>query len=108
LRRIVLMLTAAAIWAAVMSLGASPASAGGGGSGYDCMTNPGTDALQCHGSFGGGGSGTGGGGGIHETFTNTDYTFSGGSGGGGGGSGGGGGGHCTITFPAPIECTGRQ
>src|SRR4051794_24672478 len=103
------MLTVAAISAAVMSLGASPAFAGGGGSGYDCMTNPGTDALQCHGSFGGGGGGSGGGGGIHETFfTNNDYSFSGGRGGGGSGSGGGGGGHCTITFPAPIECTGRQ
>ena len=103
------MLTAAAILATVMSLGASPAAfAAGGHSGYDCMTNPGTDALQCHGSFGGGGS-AGGGGGIHETFTSADYTFSGGRGGGGSGSGGGGGEHCTLTFSAPpIECTGRQ
>src|SRR5436305_2218059 len=102
------MFMVAAISAAVISLGASPAAfAGGGHSGYDCMTNPGTGALQCHGSFGGGGSGSGGGGGIHETFTNTDYTFSGGRGGGGSGSGGGAGGHCTLTVPAPIECTGK-
>lgn len=104
------MLMTAVTLATVMSLGASPAAfAAGGHSGYDCMTNPGTDALQCHGSFGGGGGATGGGGGFHETFTNTDYTFSGGRGGGGSGSGGGGGEHCTLTFSAPpIECTGRH
>lgn len=102
------MLTAAAILATVTSLGASPAAfAGVGHNDYECMTNPGTDALQCHGSFGGGGSGTGGGGGFHETFANTEYTFSGGRGGGGSGSGGGGGEHCTLTVPAPIECTGK-
>ena len=112
MKRIMMLVTAALVMAAMMVAVSMPAFAGGGGTPDPC-----TSAFPNYGCSGGGGGGgggapsepTGGGYGIHyeANLESGEYTSSGGGGGGGPGlDGGGGGEHCTGNIYGEIQCVG--
>jgi hypothetical protein len=111
MRRILLVLSVAALMAVMMVATAMPAFAGGGGAKDGCdrfgLNN------ECKGGTGGGGGGAGGGTGGQRSFeSNGDLFFSGGGGGGGrdAETRGGAGGHCTgsINDLEPEDCHGKN